>query len=740
MKKLYIFLLVIFAGSGAAWAQEQWAHRPDDYQVRIEKSARKVVLDGVLDEPVWQMAEAAGSFWLKFPNNNGKAALQTRVQLAYDDQFLYIAATCYDSSRSYLVQSLKRDQGLRTGDGIGIALDPFEQQTNGFFFAVSVFNSQSEDLLTTNNSELNFSWDNKWLSQTKIYDKYWVAEIAIPFNILRYDARRLTWGLNFVRSNRKDNEFHTWTRVPMQFPNLDLGYMGRLRWPQAPPQSGTNIALNPYAAGSLVTDRQHNSPAELTMNAGFDAKVSVSPSMNLDLTVNPDFSQVDVDRQVTNLTRFNIFFPERRVFFLENNDLFNGYGIPPVQPFYSRRIGSRNGQNVPILFGARLSGNISKKTRLGIMNIQTGKKNGQPADNFTAVSVNQRVLKRSTVSGYFLNRQGFLNSQQKMENPLDQFGRNAGLELEYTDKSGKWNGWYGHHISMKPGISSKNQFFNLGGQFAGRNLGCALDFGILGENFYTDMGFESFIANADDERDTVIRLGSAYAYNDFSYNWFPQKNSAFNQMRLRLESFYQVTPDGKPYERSSEFSYTMIWKNTALLVLSADNSTSWLRFPFRFTGGAPLPAGTYHYTRYGVDFRSDLRRDFSWQVQAKTGRFYSADYRQLMLGVNVRNQPRYNLGITAEYNRLQFPGAQGREEFVLIAPSFEYNFSTSLFWTTFFQLNTQNNNININSRLQWRFRPMSDLFIVYTDNYFTDPLFGNKNRGLVCKVNYWLNR
>jgi Domain of unknown function (DUF5916) len=739
MKKLYMCVLVLLAAPAFIWAQGDLMHQPGNYQLHIEKTSGKITIDGVLDEPVWKSAEAASNFWLKFPNNNSHARLQTRVQMSYDDQFIYVAATCYDSSRRYLVQSLKRDQGLRTGDGIGIVLDPFGQQTNGFFFAVSAFNSQTEDLLSANNSAIDFSWDNKWYSETKIYDDCWVAEIAIPFNILRYDAQRLIWSLNFIRSNRKDNEFHTWTRIPMQFLNLDLGYMGQLHWPQPPPRSGINYALNPYVAGSVLSDRQNNLPVKASANAGFDAKVAVSPSLNLDLTVNPDFSQVDVDRQVTNLTRFNIFFPERRVFFLENSDLFTAYGIPPVQPFYSRRIGAKNGQNVPILFGARLSGNVSKKTRLGIMNIQTGKKNGEAADNFTALSVNHRVLKRSTVSGYFLNRQGILNEQQKKDDPLARFGRNAGMELEYTSQSGKWNGWYGHHMSMKPDIKTRNQFFNFGGQYSTRHINCALDFGILGENFYADMGFENFTSNLDAARDTIIRLGSRYAYNDVAYNWFPQNRSPFNQISLRMESFYQQTLDGRPYERSNEPLFTLAWKSTAALQLLADVRTSWLRFPFSFTSDAPLPAGTYHYARYGIAYNTDLRRDFSVQMLARTGRFYSAGFRQARLVMNVRKQPRFNIALTAEYNLLNFPQPQGREEIVLIAPSFEYNFSTNLFWTTFFQLNTQNNNININSRLQWRFRTMSDLFIVYTDNYFTDPLFGNKNRGLVCRLNYWLN-
>jgi hypothetical protein len=736
-----LFFMFLLVSSLVIYGQENWTHDPAAFHLNIAKTTGKVVLDGVLDEAAWQSAEVANNFWLKFPNNNRHADSDTKVRVCYDDNFLYVAAICYDSSQRYLSQSLKRDQGLRSGDGFAVVLDPFNQKTNGFFFVVSAFNAQTEDLISANSdSDIDFSWDNKWFSQTKITAEGWTVEIAIPFNILRFDPTRLKWGINFIRSDRKKNQFYTWTRVPLQFPGFNIGYLGEMQWPAAPPKSGTNVSINPYIAGGLQQpDNTTDADPKASFNAGFDAKVAVTPSLNLDLTVNPDFSQVDVDRQVTNLSRFNIFFPERRVFFLENSDLFSTYGIPPVRPFYSRRIGAKNGVNVPILFGARLSGNVTKKTRIGLMNIQTGKKSGEAADNFTAFSFSQQVLQRSSVNGYLFNRQGFLTEAQKQQNPLDAYGRNAGFELGFTNKEGNWNGWHGQHYSMKPGVKGKNMFINLGGEYTGRNFGFVLDVNTLGENFYADMGFENVIENQDDARDTTIRLGAKQIYNETRYTYVASKNSKLNQIRIGLENGFQYTPDGKPYERSHELSVRFSYKTTASIGLNIANNHSYLRFPFKFTDGAPLPAATYHYTQYGVDYNTDVRKDFSWQGGITLGRFYNANFYRFSTGVNVRRQPRYTFALTAEYNLLNFPQPYGREEIVLVAPSFEYNFSTKIFWTTFLQLNTQNNNININSRLQWRYRPMSDLFIVYTDNYFTDPLLRSKNRGLVCKLNYWIN-
>ena len=197
--------------------------------------------------------------------------------------------------------------------------------------------------------------------------------MAIPFKSIRYPADKKTWGINFVRVDTKTNEYSTWTNVPVNFSTHDVGYTGALIWEDAPPKPGSNTVFVPFVTTEVTENRAGNEPVSAKPNAGFDAKIGLTSSLNLDLTVNPDFSQIEVDRQVTNLTRFNIFFPERRTFFLENADLFSGYGIDPIRPFYSRRIGlDKNGNKIPILFGARITGNIAKKTRIGFMNMQTG--------------------------------------------------------------------------------------------------------------------------------------------------------------------------------------------------------------------------------------------------------------------------------------------------------------------------------------------------------------------------------
>jgi len=293
--------------------------------------------------------------------------------------------------------------------------------------------------------------------------------MAIPFKSLRYDKNSKNWGINFIRSDRKANEFHTWTRIPVNFPGVDLGYLGSLEWSEAPPDPGSNISLIPYTTGSLISDKENNKKTIGDIGAGFDAKIAVTSSLNLDLTVNPDFSQVEVDRQVTNLSRFSIFFPERRNFFLENSDLFSSYGTPSIRPFYSRRIGlDPDGNTLPIIAGARVTGNIASRTRVGLMTMQTKASGDYAGQNYSALTMQQQMFKRTTIKGYFFNRQGFFNDNHKLKNPIDEFGRNAGAEFVYQNEKGEWQGWLGYHLSVKPGVSGNNSYFSAGGGYFGR--------------------------------------------------------------------------------------------------------------------------------------------------------------------------------------------------------------------------------------------------------------------------------
>ena len=739
--KIYYFYLLIFqVFIGTARAGDP-VYDNSGKVIQIQKSNIPIKLDGDLNDAAWLQSKICTGFWHKFPTNETMAEPNTEVKITYDDKYLYFGVTVYETKEGNIVQSLKRDIGLRAGDGIGIVLDPVNLKTNGFYFSLTPFNSQTEGLIGNSTEDIAFTWDNTWYSETKNYEGFWTAEIAIPFSILRFDPAKLTWGINFIRSARSENEFHTWTQMPLQFPGTDLGYLGQMVWDQSPPKGGSKVSLNPYITTRVNTDAENNTPTKAGFNAGVDAKIAVSPSINLDLTVNPDFSNVDVDQQVTNLTRFSIFFPERRVFFLENDDLFSGYGIPPVRPFYTRRIGSKNGQNVPILFGARLTGNINKKLRVGLMNIQTGRKGESAADNFTTLTFNHQVLDRSVVKGYFINRTAFQNENEKVNDPQGAFGRNAGGEFNYFSKSGVIQGWSGFHASMKPGIEGENIFANSGGGYFGRNFTSFIDFVTVGKNYYADVGFVNRVENYDAQRDTTYRVGFNFLYNETGYTWYP-KDSKLNLFSFKSENFLAFDDQWGFNELTVVPKLSFEFKNAARINFVYNINRVNLLFPFKFVDdpeATPLGSGIYAFNNGGAEFSTDARKNLVLTGALIYGKFYGADYTQIRGSINLRKQPYYSILFTAEYNDLKFGDNFGTQKFWLLAPQIEINFSNKLFWTSFLQWNSQIENFNINSRIQYRFKPMCDMFLVYTDNYFTDMVFKNQNRALVFKANYWLN-
>lgn len=708
------------------------------HRLAIKRASSEIQLDGALNEPAWQEAALASEFWEKDPRDDVQAVVQTEGRLTYDDQFLYVAITCFDTSQNHVIQTLKRDVGYWDSDAVAITLDPINEAANGFMFGVNPLGVQMEALLGGGSGDGNWNnnWDNIWYSETAQYDDRWVVEMAIPFKTLRYEAGANVWGINFLRNDAKRNQFHVWAPIPRQFWGIDQGYSGQLVWDSAPPIAKGNVAIIPYLSGAFQQDQEAELPEDqedLLGQVGVDAKIALTPSLNLDLTVNPDFSQVDVDVQQTNLTRFSLFFPERRNFFLENSDLFSSFGIPPARPFFSRRIGlDEDGQAVPIAFGARLTGNVTDDLRIGVLGVQTKANDVQAGQNYVTAAFSQRVLERSSIRGMFINRQAYVDG----EFSDSDYNRNADLEFNYQSADGSWQGWSGYHQAFREGVNDKQVFWNLGGAYTAPNFNFLVDWVTVGENYFADIGFVNRLENYDAVRDTTIRRGYKILYTPFTFTLLPEVDWLQN-LNIQLENALFLNDDYSLNERTTSAVTAMEFPNSSSLAVGATHYTTELLFPFDFTDGEPLPAGRYNYFDYGMNYQSDQRKFLSYELRLEGGGFYNGN-RVLVGGeVNYRIQPWGNFSISANYNQLTFPENYGEETLWLIGPRAEVNFSKNLFWTTFLQYNTQADNFNVNSRLQWQFRPLSWLFLVYSDNYAVEA-WGPKNRALVLKLNYWL--
>jgi hypothetical protein len=722
-------------------AQNNRAEQQAKYTLTMARTNTPIVVDGDVSEPVWQSASEAGNFWMKWPRDGGPAPQQTSVRCLYDDRFLYVSAVCYDNTPKNVIQSLKRDNGYWDSDGFAMVLDPTNTANNGYFFAVNAAGVQTEGLLSTAKDDADLNWDNTWQAAVKTYADKWTVEYAIPLRILRFKEGQAQWGVNFIRNDLGNGMYSIWASVPFQFDGLNLGWTGALRWETAPKRTKGSYNIIPYGSTALSKDYEPEKNWQVKPNGGLDAKIGIGSGMNLDVTVNPDFSQVEIDQQVVNLTRFDVQLPEKRTFFLENADIFSNFGTPLVRPFFSRRIGLDNdGNPLPILGGLRLSGNLNSDTRLGIMTIQTGKKNGIPSRNNTAIAFNRRVFGRSTVSGFFLDREDF-TAGKIVKN---SFSRNAGMEFSFISNNGKWNAWATHHRSIKPNISSKNWGGNTGFAYNSRQLSTVTDIGYIGEHYYADLGYEQRIENVDVLLDSVLRIPYGNVFNDIRIKIFPKnQDSKFNFSEFGNVCFLVFNEDGTINELSSETKFSSFFKSTS--EISVGIVANYNNIPVSFSIGdgsnlvecPPILAGKYRYKQMNWSYSGDYRKPFTWKLGGVAGEYFNGHQYSFLASVGYRFQPFVNLRLEAEINKLNFPHPICDAQYVNITPRVEVFFAKNIWWTTFIQYNTQSDNFNLNSRLQWRYRPMSDVFLVYTDNYAVK-FWGPKNKALVLKVNYWL--
>jgi len=741
---ILVFLIICHYSSHGQ--NDVYASLQDEYKIHVTSTDEKIKVDGILDEISWQTDEKANNFWLSFPIDNELVSeeYRTEAMMVYDDKYLYIAATCYGGA-PYLMPTLKRDaRDIWSGEIFGIVMDPLNEKTNAFIFAANTAGVQTESLISgglarrsgSNSANLNSAWDQSWISEAKVYEDRWTIEMAIPFKSLKYGPNG-TWGINFYRGVSETNEWQTWVKSSIEFMTVDMGHTGAMIWENPPKPSKRNIALIPYILGSKSKDIEANEPSEQKFRIGGDAKIAITSGLNLDLTINPDFSQVDVDEQVTNLSTVNIRFPERRLFFLENSDLYSDFGIPPMRPFFSRKIGLDNdGNPIPIAYGARLSGNVNKDLRMGLMNLQTRTDEGSfSAQNYTSFTAHQQLLGRSILKGYFHNRTATGNN----ENPDNDFNRIGGLEFLYNSGNGRFRTSGGYGKSWTSGLSGDDHFYSWYIGYNSRKFSYYTNFSGVGENYRSDMGFNPRFNHYDAVRDTTIKVGYNHGFTSISYQFIPENQSVLASHGVGIRSVLDYTEHGFDLiQNNTTVEYEFTFSNTSNAEVSFSHEEQGLLYPFAFTDEEPLPVGTYKFNHFRISYRSDGRRPFSYSLRYRNGGFYNGNRQEYAMSMKYRVQPWGNFSMNLVYNNLDFPAIHGSRELFLIGPKLEINFSRNLFWTTFLQFNTQAENFNINSRLQWRFKPLSDVFLVYTDNYATD-IWGPKNRGIVLKMNYWVN-
>jgi len=736
VKKLTLLLFICF--QFATQAQQS-------YDIDIPKINTPIILDGSLDESVWINATIyAKNFQQYFPTDSIIAEDNTTIRMAFDDKFLYVAIECFSRGSNYTTPTLRRDYRAGGNDNITLLIDPFSDGANAFMFGTNPAGVQREGLISqggTSNQGFSTSWDNKWKCETKIYDNKYVSEMAIPFSTLRFNKGVKQWKFGSYRFDMQSNERSTWIPIPRNQVIFNLAFMGNMNFQEEITASGSKVSLIPYTISSFEEDIEAGTPSKVDFNIGGDAKIAITSGLNLDLTANPDFSQVEVDQQVTNLSRFEISFPERRQFFLENADLFGSFGFENINPFFTRRIGivtdtttDSNIQNA-IYGGLRLSGKINNDWRVGLLSMMTKKeeKAGQPDLNYTVATVQRKLGTRSNIGAILVNRQSIKPSN---DNITEKYNRVVGLDYNLATKSNLWAGKTFIHRSIS--VDNKKDAIAHGFDltYNKRKFLARWQHEYVGDGYDAQVGFI--------RRTDYFRVGP-----DFRYFFYPS-SGIVNRSNLFINYRQFWIPGLGKTDQDIATGVSFDFSNNARLSLELGRKYIYLFDEFDPTGteSISLPQDTdYAYYFFMANYSSDNSKLFSVRFRPFIGQYFNGKRYGARGSFNYRVEPYGSVALNYNYNLFDMPYLDEKKSTILLGPRFDFSFTKSVFLTAFFQYNSQSQNTNINTRFQWRFAPASDFFLVYSDNYFSgnpdDPSdrfdFNLRNRSIVAKVTYWLN-
>ncbi|MFK7935886.1 MAG: DUF5916 domain-containing protein [Saprospiraceae bacterium] len=683
--------------------------------------------DGVLDEAVWQQIEPLSGFHNFFPINDGLAAMDTEVRIYQDGKYLNIAFTYQDTLADVRISSLKRDNyaaGFHYSDCVGVVIDPYNNQNRGYLFSLNGAGSQLEALIANYDNE-DLSWDAIWTSGVGVEGKTKVYEMQIPLSAISYDANVSEWSFQFYTRDAKDRMYTVWNKFERGFLQYDTRFLKKMTMENLQPTKTARTMLIPSLTAGYQKDVVENTN-QSNLQPSLDLQQKIGDGLRLDLTLNPDFSQVDVDQQVTNLTRFNIVFPERRNFFIENSDMFTTLGAASnINPFYSRFIGA----DEDILLGAKLSGNVSPNTRIGILNVQSKKGDSATAQNYTVASIKQQFNPIINATAYLVNRQA-----TTVEDDQADYNRVAGLKVNYLSKNRKWSGFATGSGSFNDGIKGNNQAFSIENNYNTRTLSFSTKVNRVGENYLTDVGFVPRIYNFDALRGETIRAGYTELVQSVFYQHYPKnqdKIQTFRPLNFRINNYWN--DNGERFETKLFYNTALFFANQMSVYINTYHDDIQLQYAFDpLRNGEFILPDNYKNSAVRLGYNSDYTRDFYGSVTAQLGTFFGGNRTRYSITTGYRLLPVMSLELNYEYNTLNF-SEQGNRNLHLLGLTTEVFFNNALNWTTYVQYNQQINNFNINSRLQWEYQPLSFVYLVFSDNY--NSVWERKNWGVSLKVN-----
>ena len=714
-------------------------------QLFVKYTNNEITIDGILDEADWFNTSPATNFYESFPNHGEISNNQAIIKVMNDDDFLYVGIKVMVNKEDLKSNTLRRDFQAQDSDNITMIFDTFNDGNNAFVIGSNHLGIQRDMLLFNGGNgfrDWDMTWDIKWFSESKIHENFYVTEWKIPLSSFRYKEGETKWGVNSYMRNTKNNSWITWNLAPENLLFFNLAFTGDMYFERPLGKSKPKKSIIPYINSIAFNDLENKNKGD-DFEIGGDTKFILGNSLTLDLTVNPDFSQVEVDQLVTNLTRFEISLPEKRQFFIENSDLFTQLGNGrEARPFFSRRIGiaeDSEGNNIQnkIIAGVRLSGNINEKLRIGLLNMQTSKdlENEIAAFNNSIIVLQQKVFGRSNLNVFAINRDATGN--YNFLSNSDEFNRVVGIDYNLRDLSGKWSGKYYFHKSFSPGTNDDQISYGFSTTYESRSFGFRVASSFIGNDFRSDLGFI--------RRTDIIKL-----YPEISYTFWPEDSKLINHsfeitpvyilkpsINNEISDYYIISRWDAVFRNSSRIDFTM-WNRYTYLYESFDPTGS--------ENGNPLPANSgYYYTNFDFTFDSDDSKDFTYQINPSFGKFYNGNKTSINIKLSQKIRPKFTSSIEMKYDKVDLPKPYSSAKIFLIAPRIDFTFSKKVYWATLVQYSNQDDNLSLNTRLQWRFAPLSDLFLVYNDNYYTENRYDSifiprvKSRSINLKITYWLD-
>jgi hypothetical protein len=728
-----VLLTAVLAGRVAAAAAPPVAPETPPLASAVRVETPPTVDGDVLGDPAWAAAPPLVDFWQTAPSEGAPASERTEVRIVYTEESLYFGVVCHDSDPAgIVVNGSRRDSPLDETDAFQIVLDTYRDRQNGFVFGTNPAGLEYDGQVTNEGqgggmagpgaaggslTGFNRNWDGAWEVRTRSGDFGWSAEFAIPFRTLRYRASGREWGMNLQRNVRRRNESAYWAPIPRQYDLFRVSRAGALVGIEPPPQR--NLKLLPYALAEATSRPALGSSTESSADAGGDLKWSVTPSLALDATVNTDFAQVEVDEQQVNLDRFNLFYPEKRPFFLENAGLFSAGSPGEVELFFSRRIGiGPQGQVVPIAGGARLSGKLGG-FNVGLLDMQTREGDTRvPPSNFAVVRLSRELPNRSRAGAIFVNRAG-----TGERSPEGDTNRTYGAD-------GKWGiGRYGAvegYVSRTdtPGLVGKSLAYNLGANLQSPTWELNAEYTEVQANFNPEVGF---LARRDFRKPEGMVL----------YRHRPRDFLGLLEVRPHASYRGYWKPDGFQESGFLHVDNHLEWKSGWEVHTGINFTHEGVLRPFEIYPGVVVAPGSYSNTEAMLVGITNQGAPLSLEARVTFGGFFGGSRVSTTSTLRGRIGEAFNSSVDYSRNDVSLP--EGRFVTNLLRVRLSYSFSPRLYVQALLQYNDVIDNWSTNLRLGWLQAANTGLFVVYNENRDTarDPLgIGVRDRSLTVKYSH----